>query len=85
MVEYCEAVIRRIQDEEDSEEVRGIVLDSIEEFTKRSQNTGRYVVNMIVMLQSLDTSGSEARVHTNLEQSLRLFKEYYRQDYGILF
>lgn len=85
MVEYCKAVIRRIQDEEDSEEVRGIVLGSIEEFTKRSQNTGRYVVNMIVMLQSLDTSGSEVRVHTNLEQSLRLFKEYYRQDYGILF
>lgn len=85
MVEYCESVIRKIQEERNPQLVDEIVDESILGVKEKSHTTNKYIINMIVMLQNSSKETTDATGQCNMRTAIRRFKEYQRQDYGVLF
>ena len=86
MVHFCEAVIQEIQIASDQDDVEDIIRVSYIHFTEsKSQDIGKYIINMIVMLRISAIASKNDRERNNVLKAIQIFRRHQQDGINSLF
>jgi hypothetical protein len=86
MVEYCDAVIRKIKAADTEIQLTEVINMSTGEFeSKNPLHKGTYVINMIVSLRAAKAEMHTAKERENADRAIEIYREYGTQYPELLF